>query len=81
MGAGLVVTMTFLEPNIFFDSNGIILNRKGVLFRNAWGKSRVAELLPINYWPETEEKSLKGDVEKKNDVPYQRIRRAVGGIR
>ncbi|MFA6084162.1 carboxypeptidase-like regulatory domain-containing protein [Mucilaginibacter sp.] len=81
MGAGLVVTITFLEPDMFFDSNGIILNRKSVLFRNAWGKSRVAELLPIDFWPETEEKSLPGDVEKNNDVPYQRIRPALGGLR
>jgi hypothetical protein len=81
MGAGLVATLTFLEPNMFFDSNGIILNRKSVLFRNAWGKSRVAELLPIDFWPEKEEKSLPGDVEKNNDVPYQRIRPAMGGLR
>ena len=81
MGAGLVGTITFLEPNIYFDNNGIILNPKGVLFRNAWAKSRVAELLPIDYWPETEEKSLPGDVERNTDVPYQRIKPAAGGIR
>ncbi|QHS55668.1 carboxypeptidase-like regulatory domain-containing protein [Mucilaginibacter sp. 14171R-50] len=44
-------TIGFIDPYLYFDGNGTILNPMGVVFNYAWGNSRVAQLLPIDYWP------------------------------
>ncbi|MBS1524418.1 MAG: carboxypeptidase regulatory-like domain-containing protein [Bacteroidetes bacterium] len=43
--------LNFKEPYVFFDKNGQIINPESIVFNGAWGKYRVAELLPINYQP------------------------------
>ncbi|MBK0377883.1 carboxypeptidase-like regulatory domain-containing protein [Mucilaginibacter segetis] len=35
-----------------FDNNGIITNPEAVIIEGSWGRSRVAELLPVDYMPE-----------------------------
>jgi len=49
---GQVGSIIFLDPNMYFDINGTILNPTGTMFKYKWGASRVAQLLPIDYWPE-----------------------------
>ena len=44
--------INFTDPYLYFDTNGTILNPMGVVFNYAWGSSRVAQLLPIDYWPD-----------------------------
>lgn len=44
--------INFTDPYLYFDTNGTILNPMDVMFSYAWGSSRVAQLLPIDYWPE-----------------------------
>ncbi|WP_184550050.1 carboxypeptidase-like regulatory domain-containing protein [Mucilaginibacter sp. FT3.2] len=46
-----ITILSFDEPHAFFDSNGIIANPQGVIFEGDWGKSRMAELLPVDYEP------------------------------
>jgi hypothetical protein len=48
---GQVGSIDFIDESLFFDINGTILNPTGAFFRYRWGLSRVAELLPIDYWP------------------------------
>lgn len=48
----LVATVNLIDPYLFFDSNGTILNPVGAMFVNGWGASRVADQLPEDYWPE-----------------------------
>jgi hypothetical protein len=45
-------TVSFTDPYLYFDTNGTILNPMGAIFGYAWANSRVAQLLPIDYWPE-----------------------------
>lgn len=51
----LTTTLIFNEPNVFFDNNGIIINPLGVLFDGNWGRRLIAELLPVDYVPESGE--------------------------
>ena len=51
----LVTIVTFDEPYAFFDSNGIIINPRSVIFEGEWGKRLIADLLPVDYVPETSE--------------------------
>jgi hypothetical protein len=44
--------LSFDEPYILFDKNGCILDPNCVSFEGAWGRNRVAELLPVNYEPD-----------------------------
>jgi len=44
-------TLIFQEKYIYFDTNGIIINPQSVLFDGKWGKSGVADLLPVDYVP------------------------------
>jgi hypothetical protein len=44
-----IVTIT--KPYAFFDNNGIVLNPMDVINEGAWGVSRMAELLPVDYEP------------------------------
>lgn len=46
-----VTTIIFEAPCAYFDYNGIIINSRSVVFDGAWGVSRVAELLPVDYVP------------------------------
>jgi TonB-dependent SusC/RagA subfamily outer membrane receptor len=39
----------FDEPYAFFDRNGAIVNPGSLIFSGAWSKTRVADLLPIDY--------------------------------
>ena len=41
----------FKTTNAFFYSNGVLINPYAVVYYGVWGKSRVAELLPVNYEP------------------------------
>jgi hypothetical protein len=47
-----VTILSFDEPYAFFDRNGIIVNPHSIIFEGDWAKSRMAELLPIDYEPE-----------------------------
>lgn len=44
--------VSFTDSYLYFDTNGTILNPMGAVFSYAWGNSRVAQLLPIDYWPD-----------------------------
>lgn len=48
----LVAEVTFIDKYLYFDINGSILNRMGVVFGQDWGRNRVVHLLPIDYWPD-----------------------------
>jgi len=48
---GQVGSIDFIDNNIFFDINGTILNPTGAFFKYQWGSTRVAQLLPVDYWP------------------------------
>lgn len=48
-----VTILSFDKPYTFFDSNGIIINPLSIIFEGDWAKSRMAELLPVDYEPET----------------------------
>lgn len=43
--------LTFNEPYTFFDANGGITNNGSVSFAGAWGRDRLAELLPVDFEP------------------------------
>jgi hypothetical protein len=43
--------VTLVEPYAYFDNNGIIINPQSTTFEGEWGKSRVADLLPVDYEP------------------------------
>ncbi|RFZ85499.1 carboxypeptidase-like regulatory domain-containing protein [Mucilaginibacter terrenus] len=47
----LTSILTLTPPYTLFDSNGVILNPSSVGFEGNWGKSRVAEMLPVDYLP------------------------------
>ncbi|ASU36001.1 carboxypeptidase-like regulatory domain-containing protein [Mucilaginibacter xinganensis] len=49
----LTTTVIFNEKNAFFDNNGIIINPLSVLFDGNWGHRLIAELLPVDYVPES----------------------------
>jgi len=52
---GESTVLTFKEPYMFFDANGGITNTAGVAFSGAWGRHRIAELLPVDFaMPENE---------------------------
>lgn len=42
----------FSSPFIMFDRNGGVANPNDITFSGVWGRSRVAELLPLDYEPE-----------------------------
>jgi hypothetical protein len=48
---GQVANIQFVDPYLYFDSRGVILNQKGAVFNYEWSQRRVAELLPTDYWP------------------------------
>ncbi|MET3978675.1 hypothetical protein ABIB62_001244 [Mucilaginibacter sp. UYP25] len=52
---GQVGSIDFIDKSLFFDINGTILNPTGAFFRYKWGTNRIAEILPIDYWPPTRE--------------------------
>lgn len=39
------------QPYALFDNNGIFTDPSAELFEGAWGKSRIAEMLPVDYEP------------------------------
>jgi hypothetical protein len=41
--------VTFIEPNTFFDNNGVIFTPGNTLFEGYWATTRVAEQLPVDY--------------------------------
>jgi hypothetical protein len=43
--------LDFNKPEAAFNSDGVIQNPYDLTFYGAWGRSRVADLLPINYDP------------------------------
>jgi len=44
-----VTILNFKTPYAFFDNNGGIIDPNSLSFRGAWGRNRVAELLPVDY--------------------------------
>jgi hypothetical protein len=48
----LTTILSFTGPYALFDTNGVILTPEAVTFEGYWGKSRVAEMLPVDYTPE-----------------------------
>ncbi|QHS55665.1 carboxypeptidase-like regulatory domain-containing protein [Mucilaginibacter sp. 14171R-50] len=47
----LTTIASFTGPYALFDTNGVILNPSAITFEGNWGKSRVAEMLPVDYTP------------------------------
>ena len=43
--------LRFIMPEVFFDNNGGIINPNGIVINGAWGRNRIAELLPLDYEP------------------------------
>lgn len=43
--------INFDAPYVLFDKNGCLMDPNCVSFEGAWGKSRVADLLPVDYDP------------------------------
>ncbi len=43
--------ISFKAPYVFFDVNGGVINPNSLTMDGAWGQSRVAELLPVDYEP------------------------------
>ncbi len=51
-GFGLInTTITFDKPYAAFDNNGIFIDPAATSFNGAWGRSRMASLLPVDYEP------------------------------
>jgi hypothetical protein len=42
----------FEKPYSLFDYNGVFLDPASVTFEGDWGKNRMAELLPVDYYPQ-----------------------------
>jgi hypothetical protein len=65
----------FNLPRVFFYGNGVITNPYSVLFYGAWGKNRMAELLPVDYELPTDKiKNAGNAIPKTNethDLPSQ----------
>ncbi len=49
----LTTTLIFNGPYSLYDNNGIIINPRSLVFDGNWGNRLVAELLPVDYVPET----------------------------
>jgi len=43
--------LTIGSPYLYFDNNGIVLNPQDATFEGAWGESRIAGMLPVDYEP------------------------------
>lgn len=41
----------FDSPYAYFDNNGIVINPRSLIYDGSWGKSLVADLLPVDYVP------------------------------
>jgi hypothetical protein len=52
--------ITLYKPYAFFDANGSIISSQSTLIEGTWSKSKVAELLPVDYVP--------GDMVIKDDL-------------
>lgn len=62
-----ITLISFAEPYTFIDHDGGILNPNSLVFKGAWSRNRVADLLPMNYQvPET--KINNGDPLLKRDT-------------
>jgi len=55
--------INFISPCAYFYNNGVIINPYSVLFYGVWGRSRVAELLPINFEPDNNVENIKTPVD------------------
>ncbi len=44
-------TLIFDKPYALFDKNGIFTDPSAIIFDGEWGKSRMAEMLPVDYEP------------------------------
>ena len=49
--SGAPTTLIFDKPYAFFDNNGIFSDPSAIIYEGDWGRSRVAELLPVDYEP------------------------------
>ncbi|GAA4335621.1 hypothetical protein GCM10023149_43680 [Mucilaginibacter gynuensis] len=43
--------VAFTKPYALFDSNGIITSAGSIAYSGDWSVTRVADLLPVDYWP------------------------------
>ncbi|MGY4537790.1 hypothetical protein ACVW0P_002209 [Mucilaginibacter sp. UYNi724] len=43
--------IAFIEPDIYFDSNGVIFTPKSAMISGYWATLRVGDLLPVDYEP------------------------------
>ncbi|HEY4322913.1 MAG TPA: carboxypeptidase regulatory-like domain-containing protein [Mucilaginibacter sp.] len=46
-----VTIVNFNAPFVFFDSSGGVINPNGLSFFGAWGRNRMADLLPVDFEP------------------------------
>ncbi len=46
-----VSVVTLYKPYAVFDNNGAVVSAQSTLFEGTWSKSKVAELLPVDYVP------------------------------
>jgi hypothetical protein len=49
--SGAPTTIIFDKPYALFDNNGIFSDPSAIIYEGEWGRSRVAELLPVDYEP------------------------------
>ncbi|MFI5160762.1 MAG: carboxypeptidase-like regulatory domain-containing protein [Sphingobacteriales bacterium] len=47
----VTTTLIFDKPYALFDKNGIFTDPSAITFSGEWGKSRMAEMLPVDYKP------------------------------
>lgn len=59
--------LTFNAPYLLFDNNGGVVNPGAIYFSGIWGRSRIAELLPVDYEPPAG-KITNNDVEAPSGV-------------
>jgi hypothetical protein len=44
-------TILTIHKRYFFDSNGVVFGDSAPLYEGTWSKSRLSELLPVDYTP------------------------------
>jgi CarboxypepD_reg-like domain len=56
--------LSFIKPYVFFDKNGGIVDPNSLSFTGAWGRNRVASLLPVDYEQPNEENKFDNTILK-----------------
>lgn len=49
----LTSIITLYKPYALFDMNGVVISPQSTLYEGAWSRDKIAELLPVDYAPDT----------------------------